>query len=351
MIRALIADDVATVRKVLRDLLAQDGEIEVVAEARDGLEAVALTEEYRPDIVLMDVDMPRLDGLVATREIMEKCATPILIVTSSAICDARHLPFAAIEAGALDVFPKPNLADGPPWEAVAAQLRQTVRVLSQVRVVSRRPKQHVSRIPGEGRLRPTLGWVRQVAVIGASTGGPAVIRQILERLPEGYAVPVVVVRHIGEEFVSGFVEWLDHHTAIRVLLAEDGQPLKAGSALVAPGGVHVRVAEGPSIRFDHGPELHHCRPAVDVLFHSAAQTFRAEVVGILLSGMGRDGVEGLCAIHRAGGVTIVQDRESSTVHGMPGAAIDLGVVHYVKTPPDIGEWLARLPRGVAEVRG
>jgi len=348
VIRAVVVDDVATVRKALRRLLSEDPEIDVVAEGRDGAEAVALTRQHRPAIVLMDVDMPHMDGLAATREIMETCATPILIVTSSAIYDARHMPFSAIEAGALDVFPKPNVTNGASWEAVGNRLRQTVRTLARVRVVSRRPRLLASRIVSRDRPRLVPGWLPKVVVVGASTGGPAVIRQILEPLPPDYPVPIAVVQHIGEEFVPGFVQWLAHHSVLRVSLAEDRQKLSPGSVVIARGGVHLRIAEGPSVRFDHGPALHLCRPAVDMLFHSAAQEFRAQVVGILLTGMGRDGADGLRAILRAGGLTIAQDKETCTVYGMPAAAVEAGAVHYVKTPRAIGHWLANLPKG-AEV--
>jgi len=351
MIRAIIVDDVATVRQALRGLLAQDSRIEVVAEGRNGTEAVSLTHLHRPDIVLMDVDMPRMDGLDATREIMATCATPILIVTSSAVYDARHLPFAAIEAGALDVFPKPNLLNGSGWNSVAAKLCQTVRLLSRVRVVSRRPRKSVSSLmPAHDRPRLLPSWVPEVIAIGASTGGPAVIRQILEVLPADYPIPIIIVQHIGEEFVPGLVQWLDHNAAIRVSLAQDRQAVMPGTAVVAPGNVHLRMVEGPAIKLDNGPLVQHCRPAADVLFHSAAQVFHSKVVGILLTGMGRDGADGLRAIHSAGGLTIAQDKDSSTVYGMPGTAVELGVVQYVMAPQSIGRWLVNLPKSATEVQ-
>jgi len=344
MIRAIVIDDVATVRQALCRLLVEGGEIEVAAEGRDGHDAVALTMERRPDIILMDVDMPRMDGLAATREIMATRATPILIVTSSAIVDARHLPFAAIEAGALDVFLKPDLTDPSAWELAGAQLRQAVRLLARVPVVHRRARKTAAPTGiGEHLAAIDPGWRLGVIVIGASTGGPMAIRHVLRELPPTFPVPIAIVQHIGDAFVPGLVEWLGHDVPLPVALARDRRPLAPGTVAVAPGGVHLRLAEGPVARFDMGPLVQHCRPAVDVLFHSAAQTLGSRAIGILLTGMGRDGADGLRAIHDAGGVTIAQDRESSIVYGMPGAAVDMGVVDHVCSPQEIGRWLASLP--------
>ena len=249
------------------------------------------------------------------------------------------------------MFPKPNLLNGSGWNSVAAKLCQTVRLLSRVRVVSRRPRKSVSSLmPAHDRPRLLPSWVPEVIAIGASTGGPAVIRQILEVLPADYPIPIIIVQHIGEEFVPGLVQWLDHNAAIRVSLAQDRQAVMPGTAVVAPGNVHLRMVEGPAIKLDNGPLVQHCRPAADVLFHSAAQVFHSKVVGILLTGMGRDGADGLRAIHSAGGLTIAQDKDSSTVYGMPGTAVELGVVQYVMAPQSIGRWLVNLPKSATEVQ-
>ena len=198
--------------------------------------------------------------------------------------------------------------------------------------------------------RAAAGWLPAVVAIGASTGGPIVIRQILRHLPPGYPVPLVIVQHIGDEFVPGLVEWLNEDASIRVVLARDRAPIQPGTATVAPGGVHVRLTAGSAVRFDRGPHIHHCRPSVDVLFHSAAQAFGSSVVGVLLTGMGRDGADGLRVIRRAGGLTIAQDKDSSTVYGMPGAAVEVGAACLVMTPGEIGRWMADMaaPKGKAE---
>ncbi len=356
MTRVLIVDDTATVRSAIRRLLAEDSDVVVVAEGCDGAEAVDLTRRHRPDIVLMDVDMPRMDGLAATAQIMSEFPTPILIVTSSTILQARQVPFAAIEAGALEVLPKPNLASGSDWDGVSAQLLQKVRVLSRVRVVRRRRgASPVSTMPEAAPasepqppkkvrgLDIVAGWLPEVIVIGASTGGPMCLRRIIREIPAGFPVPIALVQHIGDEFVPGLAEWLGQNASVPVVLARNGEPVRPGTVVVAPGGVHIRLEPGHVVRFDRGPRLHHCKPAVDVLFHSAAKAFRSRVVAVLLTGMGRDGADGMRAIKQGRGLTIAQDEESSTVYGMPGAAVELGAVDQIMAPAEIGQWLAELP--------
>ena len=155
---------------------------------------------------------------------------------------------------------------------------------------------------------------------------------------------MVLVQHIGDEFVAGLVEWLDKNSPVHVVLAKEHAQLEPGQLAVAPGGMHIRVTDSWTIKYDDGPMLHHCKPAVDVLFHSVAKNIGADASGILLTGMGRDGADGLKAIRSAGGVTIAQDEASSTVYGMPAAAVELGAARYVLSPPTIGHWLAKLPQ-------
>ena len=369
MIRAIVIDDVSTVRIALKRILTEEGDIQIVAEGRNGKDAVTLTQKLRPDIVLMDVDMPQKDGLEATREIMAQSATPILIVTSSSVYDARGMPFSAIESGALDVFSKPSIAGTDSWQTVGMNLRRAVRTLSQVKVISRRrpprssrtvpahpdprPKQEPEapvRAPRETRPRVKPGDEPRLIAVGASTGGPMVVRQILQALPETFSIPMVLVQHIGDEFVAGLVEWLDKNSPVHVVLAKEGATLLPRQLAVAPGGIHIRVTDGLTIRYDDGPMLHHCKPAVDVMFHSVARTVGAEAAAILLTGMGRDGADGLKAIRTAGGITIAQDEASSTVYGMPAAAVELGAAKYVLPPPAIGHWLSKLTQDRQEAQ-
>ncbi len=362
MIRAIVVDDVSTVRMALKQILQLEGDIQVVGEGRTGRDAVSLTQRLRPDIVLMDVDMPHMDGLEATKEIMAKSATPILIVTASSVYDARGMPFTAIEAGALDVFPKPSLFGSESWTAVGLKLRRAVRTLSQVKVISRRRRPVAARVPArpepqrkskpaaepqapaarEPKVKASAGNYPDMIAIGASTGGPMVVRQILAALPADYSIPIVVVQHIGDEFVHGLVDWLDKNTEVEVRLARDRASLEPGIVSVAPGGVHIKITESLMVRYDDGPMLHHCKPAVDVLFHSVAKNVAPRAAGILLTGMGRDGADGLKALRNTGCMTVAQDEQTSTVYGMPAAAVDLGAAQQVLPPLRIGQWLLRV---------
>jgi two-component system, chemotaxis family, protein-glutamate methylesterase/glutaminase len=362
VIRVVIVDDVSTVRMALKQILTTDGDMQVVGQGRHGRDAVALVHDLRPDIVLMDVDMPQMDGLEATERIMSESATPILIVTSSAVYDARGMPFSAIESGALDVFPKPSITDNRSWQNVGDRLRRTVRTLSRVKVVSRRRKRQDNQSPaparhgvlespvqpaptGHGtRVRLGSGNFPRLVAIGTSTGGPLVIRQILENLDAEFQVPMVLVQHIGDEFVHGLVEWLDRNAPVRVVLAGNKQQIEPGTMAVAPGGIHIRVDDALRIRYFDGPMVHHCKPSVDVMFHSVAKNIGQQSLAVLLTGMGRDGAEGLRAVRACGGTTIAQDQATSVVFGMPGAAVELGAAQHVLSPAGISEVLLRLVR-------
>lgn len=356
-IRVLVIEDSASVRDLLVYILGKDPGIEVVATGADGVEAVELARRHRPDVITMDIHMPRLNGLEATRRIMETVPTPIVIVSASASHSEVEATFEALQAGALAMVDKPQGLGQTAGRGAADKLLETVKLMSEVKVVRRWPRvaapaaEADAAAPAVADLAPGMdsppAGARAAAAIGvvamgASTGGPVVLQTILAGLPAGLLAPVLIVQHISVGFTEGFVEWLAHSTGFPVHLAEDGAPARAGHAYVAPDGLHLGVAPGPRLALAAGPPEHGHRPAVAYLFRSAARAFGPGAAGVLLSGMGRDGAEELRLMKERGAVTIAQDRESSAVPGMPGEAIRLDAAHYVLSPERIAATLGQL---------
>ena len=346
-VRVLVVEDSPTVRRHLCEALASDPDIQVVAEAGDGKEAIHLCQTLRPDVVTMDMMLPVMTGLGATEYIMAHCPTPILIVSSSTNRGEIFKTYEALAAGAVDVLEKPT-GDEPAgvWER---RLIGTVKLVSRVRTVT-----HVrARLGplGQARIgrqvRPATqqgspGTYRVIA-IGASTGGPSAVLEILRALPPHFALPLLLVLHINEPFAAAFAEWLDGQTGLRVSYAVDGQLLSsaAGRVVMAPPDVHL-VARNGHLRLTRDPERHSCRPSIDALFESLAADCGASVAACLLTGMGRDGAAGLLEIRRAGGLTIAQDELTSVVYGMPREAVLVGAAQRVLPLGEIGPAIAAL---------
>lgn len=345
-IRVLVVEDSPTMRDLMVHLLAGDARFEVVGTAADGEEAVRAVERLRPDVVTMDFHLPKLDGLGATRRIMETRPTPIVVVSSSAARDEVAGTFRALEAGALAIVDKPALAAGE----VAKKLLETVRLMAEVKVVRRWPQRaHPAAAPAAA---PASTAAPRLVAIGASTGGPQVLQAILAGLPAAFPLPIAIVQHISPGFTDGFAEWLGHSAAVPVRVASHGMPLAAGCAYVAPEGAHLLVAAdasggGTLLLAADAPQNGH-RPSVSRLFAAVADGFGAAAVGVLLSGMGRDGAAELKRMHGRGATTIVQSPETSVVPGMPGEAIKLGAASLVLAPEQIAETLGRLARRSSE---
>jgi two-component system chemotaxis response regulator CheB len=327
-------------RMVLRDLLAKDPEIRVIAEVGDGRQAVAETTRLRPDLVIMDVLMPVMDGLEAVTEIMASCPTPILVLSANVDPTDSRSAFTAIQHGALDVMEKPQGVVTEAFEEIAARLVEKVKFLARVKVIHhfrrRRPALTAITAPTDGP--------RDILAIGASTGGPKAVMRLMKELPRDSKAKVLIVQHIARGFAPGFAEWLDRESSFRVRLARDGDPLEAGVALVAPNNVHMEV-HGERVCMVDTPPVNCCRPSVDVLYRSLAGGVSApSVVAVLLTGMGRDGADGMAALKSRGSYTIAQDESTSAVFGMPKAAIALGVVDQTLPLPAIPAALAQLLR-------
>ena len=326
MIRVLIADDSALTRAVVRDLLARDPGIQVVAEVGDGQAAVEQTARLKPDLVIMDVMMPVMDGIEAVAQIMASAPTPILMLSASTDPTDSRSAFSAIRLGALDVMAKPAGVTTDAFSQLADRLIAKVRSLSRIRVMhhfrpTRRPLPQVAVVPG---------GPRRILAIGASTGGPKAVMQLLKELPVSFGAAVLIVQHIADGFAAGFADWLDREVPLPVALAREGEIPAPGRVLVAPNGAHLTVNGGGRVVLRQSPPLHNCRPAVDALFLSLAEAGRGmDTVGVVLTGMGTDGAAGLKALHGQGAFTVAQDQASCAVFGMPKAAIDRGAVDQV----------------------
>jgi two-component system, chemotaxis family, protein-glutamate methylesterase/glutaminase len=327
--RVLVVDDSPTARLLLVSVLRADPEIDVVGQAADGLEAVEMVKRLRPDIVTMDVQMPKLDGFAATKRIMVETPTPILITTS---LDPRVLSVSleAVRAGALAVQAKPSDPLSPAFDEEVREVVRQVKAMSQIKVVRHYAPEIARAAP---RIWATLGSTQdapaQVVAIAASTGGPAAIHRILTLLPADFGVPILIVQHISRGFSPGFAGWLDKASALRVKMAQEGEALQPGTAYVAVDDHHLCVSATRRIHLSPAAPVGGFRPSGTALFESVAAAFGRGAVAVILTGMGRDGVDGLRAIRQAGGRIIAESEESAVVYGMPAAAVEAGLADFI----------------------
>ena len=339
MISVLVVDDSATARALLVSLLVAEEDIRVVGEATTGRDAVDMASRLTPDLITMDIHMPVMDGLEATKQIMMQSPRPIIIVSSAVRSDVE-LSLEAMRAGALMVMGKP---EGPASPAFANERRQfvsMVRAMSQVKVVRRHGtvspytmNTPVARPAATPPLRlDSASGTRsfRIVAIGASTGGPAALRTILADLPGDFPVPILVVQHIARGFSAGLADWLAHDTPLRVKLAELGELAVAGVVYIAPDDKHLGVQlDGRGdmrVLLDRSPPVGAFRPSASFLFHSTGESLAAGVIAVILTGMGDDGVGGLRTLKARGGRVLAQDEATSVIYGMPREAVRAGVV-------------------------
>ncbi len=331
--RVLIVEDSLSIRRSLVELVGTDPELEVVAEAENGLRAIELCERLRPDVVSLDMMLPGLDGLGVTEHLMAYRPTPILIVSSSLERRELFKTYDALAAGAVDVLDKP-LGDEFQGEWEASYLAR-LKLVARIKVITHPRARWGGRpnapAPPLAPLEPMGRNEWGMVLMGASTGGPGALLEILRCLPPGFPLPILLVLHIASPFGENFVAWLEKNIPIEVRYPREGEPLPPkGRPLVimAPPDRHLALRAG-RLRLEEGPERHSCRPAVDVLFESVAEARGAEAIACLLTGMGRDGAAGLSRLHAAGAMTLAQDEATSVVFGMAREAIRLGAARQV----------------------
>jgi two-component system chemotaxis response regulator CheB len=344
-IKVFIVEDSPVVRELLTYILSSDPDIKVIGTAGNGEEAVKAIRDKKPDIVTMDINMPKMDGFEATKIIMETTPTPIVIVSASWDPKEVEKTFRAIEVGALTAVRKPVGVTHPDYESQAKELIRTVKLMSEIKVIRRRSKitlqKNIPAIPAVNEPAPVITDIKVVA-IGASTGGPLAIETILSGLPKDFRAPLLIVQHIAQGFVQGFANWLANSCRFPVRIAKQHEFPLPGHAYIAPDDVHMGVDAGGRIVLVKSEPENGLRPSVSYLFRSVAEVFGKNIVGVLLTGMGRDGAYELKMIKDKGAMTIAQDKESSVVHGMPGEAIRLGAAMHVLAPSSIAAMLADL---------
>jgi len=335
-IRVLVVDDSVFAREVIIGLLSEDSEIKIIGEAEDGREAVEMVKNLEPDIVTMDIEMPEMDGLEATERIMSSNAVPILVVTSKG--DA-NTAYSAISKGALEVLPKPDVDPDNPQEFI-----NKIKLLSKVKVITHIRGERNEAIVKKKALAQDLVSDRIVA-IASSTGGPKALSGFLSMFPEDFPAPIVIAQHIPPDFVSGMVEWLNEITSLKIKRGDENDTLTPGTAYISPSRKHMGVNSDCGICFTEKREDDIYSPSCDILLSSAAEVYGANAIGVIMTGMGHDGVEGIKEIKKAGGITIAQDEGTSVVFGMNKLAIEDGYVDLVIPIEEIGRKILNIVIG------
>jgi two-component system chemotaxis response regulator CheB len=346
-LRVLVTEDSAVARALIVSIINRDPGLEVVGEARDGEQAVKLAAALTPDVITMDVHMPKLDGLEATRRIMAETPTPIVVISAIDPRDVK-MSFEAMSSGALAVLAKPSGPSAPDFSDRAADITTTVKTMAGVRVVRRRarltppPATAPRATPPPATPRAAKRRVDIIA-IGSSTGGPDALGKIIGALPTPAPVPILIVQHITVGFHKGLVDWLGNLTPLDVKLGEEGHKPVAGEVILAPGEHHMSLDASRRIRLSAESPVRGHRPSVTHLLHSVTQVYGANALGVILTGMGDDGADGLVELRRAGSWVIGQDEATCVVYGMPREAAARGAVSEVLPLPEIagaivGSW-------------
>jgi two-component system chemotaxis response regulator CheB len=342
VVNVMVVEDSRVIRDYLVHALEAAPGLKVEMTAESGEEALALLEHRKPDIILMDIHLPGIDGIETTRRIMAHDPVPVVVCTGSTHYEQISSAIDVLEVGALSLLKKPVGFADPDSDAEIAAIARTLRLMAEVKVVRRwRPRDSAAVVSPASTRPPLLNGDFDAAVvaIGASTGGPPVVADILTGLPADFPTPILVVQHIAAGFMEGFARWLESRIGRPVLLAKDGDRPAPGQIFLPPEGRHLVMDGGGRLLTPPGTLQHGVRPSVGVLFASLASSMGARSVGVLLTGMGRDGAEELKLMADAGALTVAQDRESCVVFGMPGEAVKLGAAQHVLPPAAIRDLL------------
>ncbi|MDR2499844.1 MAG: chemotaxis-specific protein-glutamate methyltransferase CheB [Treponema sp.] len=334
MIKTLVVDDSPVARDIIRDFLESEGSFQVIGEAGDGQEGLEKALALNPDLITMDIDMPRMCGLEAIERIREFLTTPIVVISSHNTAKAAY---EAARKGAVEFY------DKEAFNAGTGAFKQT-HVLETLKQIAKMKRSHP--LLGKPKGRPNTPLAArdvQGVVIAASTGGPKALTEFCSRMPCCFPAPIILVQHNTTGFDKGFAQWLDNYTPLRVKLAKEGERPLAGTLYVAPTDTHLTIFHGRFILDDSAP-VNNQKPAADILFKSAARSMGRALISVVLTGMGNDGAEGTRCVRDAGGITIAQDEASSMIYGMPKAALDTGCVDIVLPLDKIPERLVALTR-------
>ena len=350
-IRVLVVDDSAFMRKMVSEILSRDPALCVVGQARDGADALVKTDALRPDVITMDIEMPVLDGIGALTEIMRRRPTPVLMLSSLTQAGA-DATLRCLELGAVDFVGKPSGSISLDIEKIAADILGKVKAAAGARLGGRpvrpagaaRPAAAIPAAPLQNRTAPPRQEKITVLAIGASTGGPRALQAVIPMLPADLGVAIVVVQHMPAGFTASLAHRLEQMSPFTVREAADGDRLQPGQVLIAPGGAHLQFGPGGVARLTEEPPVHGVRPSVDVTLSSLVPMYGPRLLGVLLTGMGRDGARGMKMLSDRGGVTIAEDETTCVVYGMPQAAFDLGGVQSLLPLPEIAPAIVRACR-------
>ncbi|RJP86514.1 MAG: response regulator [Desulfobacteraceae bacterium] len=346
MITVLIVDDSLTTREYLRHIITSVPDLAIAGEANNGKEALALAESTKPDVIIMDIQMPGMNGYEATRAIMEKCPTPIIIHSTLVAPGQTENIFKAMKAGAVAVAQKPPGIGHPDAPLLIEKLLRTVRLMSEIKVIRlfKKKTKSLSPAPIEAQAvkqnTPSTG----IIAIGASTGGPPIIQGILDNLEKNFSIPIIIVQHIASGFLDGMVEWLSKTTPLPLKIIKTGEPISGGQVYFAPENDYVDITASRTFLLTKINHKENLKRPISHLFSSVANVYKNTGVGVLLTGMGNDGVSGLKEMKAQGAMTLVQDKDSAIVFGMPGEAIKVKAETYVLTPEDITAYLNKISR-------
>ncbi len=348
-IGVMIVEDSMVVRTLLQYIIAQDSRLEVSAVAGSAEEALRMLERLSPDVIAMDIRLPGMDGLEATRRIMSQKPVPIVVVAASVESKERHTAMEALRAGALTVLEKPVGTTNADYAAVAKRLCTQLVIMSEVRLVRR----HISHdtLPGPPQGRPRLHLAGAYPLLGivCSTGGPAALAQLLTALGPAFPLPIVLVQHMPASYLAGFASWLESICPFSSVVVNNGEIPAPGTVHMAPAERHLRLDSG-RLWLDSADPVCSQRPSGTVLFQSMAQSLGRHALGLLLTGMGEDGAKGLCEIRQAGGYTIAEHESTAVVYGMPAAAVRLGAVCESLPLPAIARRVLELVLNGLEMR-
>lgn len=351
MIKVLVVEDSTVVQELLVHILNSDPALKVIGTAANGKEALEFLSKKTPDVITMDIHMPVMDGFEATSTIMKSTPVPIIIVSASWQPAEVEKTFRAIEAGALTCIEKPLGLEHPDYAEISKSLIETVKAMAGVKLVRRwnKPEQAQPQIsPRTTRIKPLFKIPEDIKVvaIGASTGGPPALQALIAGLSDGFKVPVLIVQHISHGFLTGLVEWLGQSTKLTVRIASDNESLFPGTIYFAPDDKQMGVDLKGRIKLSKEKTENGLCPSVSYLFRSVSETYGPKAIGVLLTGMGKDGAEELKLMRDNGAITFAQDKESSVVHGMPGEAIQLNAATFVLQPGSIAEMIKNMVNNI-----
>jgi two-component system, chemotaxis family, protein-glutamate methylesterase/glutaminase len=347
-IKVFLVEDSPVVLKILENLLADSPEIQIAGTARNGIEALAKIPTVDPEVICTDLLMGKMDGLELTQQVMAKHPCPILIISQAVEGHTSDMAVRLLKAGAVDIFAKPKSGLQADYQAAQTALIQKIKILAGVKVFTKPIKPALVYPPASPTTVPlphTVPGAYKILVIGASTGGPQTLQKLLSQLPATFPLPVVCIQHISEGFLGSLVNWMNAECALTVKIAKDGEAIQPGTVYFAPERHHLLLDRQGRCFYSAAAPVGGHRPAVDMTFQSVAQIYGPGVIAALLTGMGRDGADGLQEIAKAGGLTIAQDEASSIIYGMPQEAVRLGAAQKVLDINAIAPFLLKSLQG------